>query len=448
MQEQLRKFEEWQKKMDKMQSPFGASLHQQCNNTPADNDVRDLFISNSQLIDFKVRPLFFNAFIFPDIIGRDMQDSKMICKLRSLFISISQNIKMNPDDPLLYAARGNIYYQVGEFDKAIADFEKAAELKHPNPWKMQINIERCKTYLGSPTDILDVIEKHNTNESAEMYRIRAKVLFEKGDYIEAAKSFHQLYRKTNVSSDLSDYANALYFSGDFEAANEAYSQALKIIDDSIFDLWKAQAFLSDKSKKSKSITYFGQPIPESWDEMVSSLTKPSNRNVLTQFGEPILGLWKARTYLSLQDNENALSACQAIDTEVLHQSYLLINLRYPEINSIILICKDYLDTSIFPTSMQLKNAGSTAFDNMKYQDAATLYLAAVILEPDNAILAYNVALSYMELGYILDAKRWFTHYLFLSDEADDVEEVNEIIMKPLTGSGYDVKVLNGLDNDE
>jgi len=38
-------------------------------------------------------------------------------------------INLLPDDPTAYAQRGNVYYYLGEIDKAIEDYSKAIELK-------------------------------------------------------------------------------------------------------------------------------------------------------------------------------------------------------------------------------------------------------------------------------------------------------------------------------
>ena len=50
-----------------------------------------------------------------------------------LLIFFSQGIESFPDEPKLYRHRGHRYISVREFDKAIADLEKAVELIQGTP---------------------------------------------------------------------------------------------------------------------------------------------------------------------------------------------------------------------------------------------------------------------------------------------------------------------------
>jgi tetratricopeptide (TPR) repeat protein len=75
------------------------------------------------------------------------------------------------------------------------------------------------------------------------------------------------------------------------------------------------------------------------------------------------------------------------------------------------------------------NLGSAYFDQENWSFALQSFAKAAELSHDDAASAYNAALCNQRLGYFLDAVRWYQEYLRRRPNADDRDQVMELIRR-------------------
>ena len=133
-------------------------------------------------------------------------------------------IKKDNKNPYCYKSRANLYYQLGMYDKAEADYRKAYELNNTNT-DYAISLARCLSDQDKNEEaaqILDKIVKYEP-KNIEALRLRAVMYFHERDFISAI-DYYTAYLSLEPQGDL----GILLYS-----AREEYAYALKVISNKI-----------------------------------------------------------------------------------------------------------------------------------------------------------------------------------------------------------------------
>lgn len=127
----------------------------------------------------------------------------------------SEGIKLHPEDASLYRHRGHRYITLRQFDDALADFQRAAELVSDKPDEIE---------FYQPENLQDIINLILSREDCIAHQHQPV-----NDETVAATS--HLYKSTLKSSIFYHWALSLYLKGEFEAALPIYQAALDVAVD-------------------------------------------------------------------------------------------------------------------------------------------------------------------------------------------------------------------------
>jgi tetratricopeptide (TPR) repeat protein len=103
----------------------------------------------------------------------------------------SDAIRRYPDVPSLYDARGQTYFEKGDFDKAIVDFKDAIRLEPKNGrYHSQLAraYEKARDWdnaLAEATQAVEIANVHYAYRKSDDYRLRAEIYRFKGDVAKA-----------------------------------------------------------------------------------------------------------------------------------------------------------------------------------------------------------------------------------------------------------------------
>lgn len=127
----------------------------------------------------------------------------------------SEGISLHPEDASLYRHRGHRYITLREFDKALADFQRAAELVEGKPDEIEFyqpeNLQ----------DIINLILNRQDRVTHQHQPVNEETV--------AATS--HLYKSTLKSSIFYHWALSLYLQGEFAEALPIYQAALDVAVD-------------------------------------------------------------------------------------------------------------------------------------------------------------------------------------------------------------------------
>ncbi|MDR2717539.1 MAG: tetratricopeptide repeat protein [Treponema sp.] len=142
----------------------------------------------------------------------------------------TQAIRLNPNDAIAYANRGNAYSDKSDYDRAIADYTQAIRL---NPNYTIAYANRATAYIGKSdldraiTDYNQAIRLDPNNVIA--YYNRGKTYDTKKDYDRAIADYTQAIRldPNHVDSYIMR-GNTYYRKGDLDRAITDYTQAIRL----------------------------------------------------------------------------------------------------------------------------------------------------------------------------------------------------------------------------
>ena len=204
---------------------------------------------------------------------------------------IDSLITENPDSKY-FAERGKIYLNIGNRDKAVADFKKAVEIDENMPAMLRLadiylaenNLEDAKIILEKITSkggnlIIPELtlgeiyrEEKDYDKAIEIYSVaadrlqgkdRAAVLkqlgsiqYEIGDYDNASRSFEWVFELTPEDSASAYFAGYIYeYLGNMEKAKEIYEKALKIHPDYAQLLERMAVIYIQENNPEKALEY-------------------------------------------------------------------------------------------------------------------------------------------------------------------------------------------------
>lgn len=159
-------------------------------------------------------------------------------KVEEAVNSLLECLKLKPDFDLAFNALGSAYFQMGDFQKAIDNFEKVEELSKNASLKNKVKESLASSYakLGSSAIIDGNYEKaiNNLVKATQLHNYDAAYLFlaqaynETGNYdkcIEAAEN--ALKHKSKISTGGPYYYMGLAYKnkGDLAKAKEAFTKA-------------------------------------------------------------------------------------------------------------------------------------------------------------------------------------------------------------------------------
>ena len=158
-------------------------------------------------------------------------------KLVPVFTELIDLITDNNRKAVLYANRGTVYYKTGDYDRGIADFEKAIEL-NPNDteahlglgivWSKKGDHDRAIAHFNKAVDLRPA--------DAMMYIHRGVTYDEKGDFDQAIADFSRAIN-LDPTNALAHYNRGLSYShrgrisnatADFDKAIHDFSEAIRL----------------------------------------------------------------------------------------------------------------------------------------------------------------------------------------------------------------------------
>ena len=125
--------------------------------------------------------------------------------------SSRQAIRDDYEDGFTYHSRGNAYYQKGEYEKAIADYDEAIRLDSQYALDAAVYRRRGHVYEGiancdSAIKGYDEVIRLNTNFAMEVYLNRGSLYFEIDDYSAALEDFDNAVRICpNYETDFNNF---------------------------------------------------------------------------------------------------------------------------------------------------------------------------------------------------------------------------------------------------
>ncbi|HMK26413.1 MAG TPA: tetratricopeptide repeat protein [Chitinophagaceae bacterium] len=146
------------------------------------------------------------------------------------FIFMDQYIKLEPAQAIGYAKRGELEFQTGKLDEAMADFHKSLQLDSTSPY-VYLYLAMTQMAKGSNHEALAAINKSlKYNPDLEFaYFIRGKIYIELGDYRLAINDLFGCLRKNPMVSEYNTYAGiALFYVQDYNKAMQAFDASLKL----------------------------------------------------------------------------------------------------------------------------------------------------------------------------------------------------------------------------
>lgn len=142
---------------------------------------------------------------------------------------IEKIISEDPNISDAYFTLGNIYFRIGQFDRAINNFQQSLVLK-PDDVFAAINMANCYLRLGKPEEaekfLLDFINKGFPD--SQIYFLLGNMKFFEQRYDEAIKYYQECLNLNPDSASAYNALGAVYFQlGEIDKAEQNLVQALK-----------------------------------------------------------------------------------------------------------------------------------------------------------------------------------------------------------------------------
>lgn len=225
-------------------------------------------------------------------------------------------LQLDPDNAGLFNMRGNAYGELGDTDKALADYNQAVELERDEPYVPLYNrgtlYLKLRQYDKAESDFNTALT-YNPDYSP-VYVNRGNIYYEQGDYARAIEDYGRAIELRDEEIHIPYYnrGNAYYELGD-------YSQALNDLSESInANPSYALAFLS------RAATYQVLGDDRAYDDYLQWVTLPAPNVVERAFGAPVTAEGLAMvedtvysvTFTAQSGQEINAAARAAVDSQV------------------------------------------------------------------------------------------------------------------------------------
>ena len=145
-------------------------------------------------------------------------------------VSTSSNQQQEPNSAEAYSTRGNVYYNKGDYDLAIADYNKAIRL---NPKLAYAYSQRGNAYYNKGDYHLAIADYNQAIQLdpklANAYNVRGIIYDKKGDYDRAFADYNQAIKlEPNLASAYIGRGIIYNEKGDYDRAFTDYNQAIKL----------------------------------------------------------------------------------------------------------------------------------------------------------------------------------------------------------------------------
>lgn len=163
--------------------------------------------------------------------------------------SFTKSLQLDPSQPFTYNNRGGAYHKLGEYDKAIADFNAALKLS-----RFAMAYMNRGDAWAEKKEFRKALDDYRTAESMigsdpDLLARRGKIYLKVPDYAAARSEFVQaLSARPRDPVVLHGLGNACYYQKDYDCAENAYKRALAADPDNA-DLYAALATTYQSQKR-------------------------------------------------------------------------------------------------------------------------------------------------------------------------------------------------------
>lgn len=372
----------------------------------------------------------------------------------------SKFIIKNPDNPDGYAARGNSYFMLDDYDNAIKDYNKSEAIGNGSD---TILFMRAKSYIkqrnynDAIVDLKSAVEKNNKNttafkelgnvyyflgdyknsqdaysksialnQTAEMYEKLAKVNLRLKDYGEAVSNMHKaLLLDSSNASSFNTLGLAYYYNKDTVDSYNAFKKALSIDSNYVYAIYNLAKYYFDNGSYESAVSDFTRVIkidPPDLNDAEMYKFRGMTYNRLNNFNSAYKDL-NFSVNLNPDDAEaffnrgyasmglgNDTAAFEDFNKAISIDSNNAGGLMYVGIFSYkngnyeqaIKLLRKSIQLSPKDTTA-LYNLANVYFDMQKYADAINYYNKAIEANPNFKQIYLNRGSSYYNLGFYRQA---------------------------------------------
>ena len=217
-----------------------------------------LAVAGVSLLIFK--PALFSGKAEGQLSGDSLE---MIESLTPEIAALSENIRKSPEDPGLYFARANAYFDFGNMKYALADYEKAYRMDSTTA-AHALGFSDCLFELNNAEGAIAVLEdylKHDQQNIDILINLGIDYfLLPKPEYQKAIDALNEALKVDIQNADAYFYKGLIYKeSGDPDKAASSFQTTVEV-DPDYYDAWMQLGLLYADKKDPLALKYFDNAI--------------------------------------------------------------------------------------------------------------------------------------------------------------------------------------------
>lgn len=298
--------------------------------------------------------------------------------------AFDRSLQFDPDNPQIFHKRANAYYDLQEYDRAIADYTRAIELDSDNA---DSYYNRALTYYqtGDVSEAIDDLTQalRLNPQDTDAYYKRGLAHYEREDYDAAIQDYSEVIRRQPKQAEAyRSRGTAQVKAGNLQAGLADYTEAIRLSPESFaayYDRGRARFHLGD---------YQGA-------------LADYDRAIALEADNPAAYGNRCSTYINLANYDAAIADCtKAIELQPSALDYnnrCIAQLNLENYDAAIADCGRAI--AMNPEDYKAySNRGLVHSEAEDYEAAIADYTQAITLNPNDAESYSNRAQAYAELG--------------------------------------------------